>query len=71
MTHAPAGEILQVTELRAYAPKAAAPASAVASGSDRGVFLRKGKKAVGSQLVLEDINEEVLDIPTFLRRQAD
>jgi cell division protein FtsZ len=66
-----AEEAPRVTELRAYAPKAAAPASAVASGSDRGVFLRKGKKAVGSQLVLEDINEEVLDIPTFLRRQAD
>jgi cell division protein FtsZ len=61
----------RVAELRAYAPKAAASASAIASGADRGSFLRKGKKAVGSQLVLEEINEEVLDIPTFLRRQAD
>jgi cell division protein FtsZ len=68
---APAEEAPRVTELRAYAPRAAAAASAVASGSDRGVFLRKGKKAVGSQLVIEEINEEVLDIPTFLRRQAD
>jgi cell division protein FtsZ len=71
MDAAPAEETSRVTELRAYAPKAAASASAVASGSDRGAFLRKGKKAVGSQLVMEDINEEVLDIPTFLRRQAD
>ena len=63
-------ETPRVTDLRAYAPKAAASAAA-ASGGDRGVFLRKGKKAVGSQLVIEDINEEVLDIPTFLRRQAD
>ena len=68
---APVEETPRVTELRAYAPKAAASASAAASGSDRGAFLRKGKKAVGSQLVIEDINEEVLDIPTFLRRQAD
>jgi len=63
-------ETPRVTDLRAYAPKAAASAAA-ASGGDRGVFLRKGKKVVGSQLVIEDINEEVLDIPTFLRRQAD
>ncbi|MFI5340859.1 MAG: cell division protein FtsZ [Candidatus Methylomirabilales bacterium] len=67
---APVEETPRVTDLRAYAPKAAASAAA-ASGGDRGVFLRKGKKAVGSQLVIEDINEEVLDIPTFLRRQAD
>jgi cell division protein FtsZ len=67
---APVEEPPRVTELRAYAPKAAA-ASAAASGADRGAFLRKGKKAVGSQLIIEDINEEVLDIPTFLRRQAD
>lgn len=66
---APVEEMPKITELRAYTPKAAA--SAAASGSDRGAYLRKGRKAVGSQLVLEDINEEVLDIPTFLRRQAD
>jgi cell division protein FtsZ len=66
---AQAEETPKVTELRAYTPKAAA--AAVASGSDRGAYLRKGKKAVGPQLVLEDLNEEVLDIPTFLRRQAD
>ena len=69
---APVEETPRVTELRAYAPKAAmAAATAVAAGTDHGAFLRKGKKAVGSQLVIEDINEEVLDIPTFLRRQAD
>jgi cell division protein FtsZ len=60
-------ETPRVTDLRSYAPKAAA----VTGNSDRGAFLRKGKKAVGSQLALEDISEEVLDIPTFLRRQAD
>ena len=57
----------RVTDLRAYAPRAAA----AAAGPDRGAFLRKGKKVVGSQLALEEVNEEVLDIPTFLRRQAD
>ncbi len=67
----PVDETPRVTELRAYAPKAAATASPAASSADRGVFLRKGKKAVGSQLVIEEIDEEVLDIPTFLRRQAD
>ena len=37
-------------------------------------FLRRGqaKKVVNApQLPLEDLSEEVLDIPTFLRRQAD
>lgn len=67
-----AEETPRVTELRAYAPKAAsASVAAAVPGVDRGAFLRKGKKAVGSQLVLEEMNEEVLDIPTFLRRQAD
>jgi hypothetical protein len=61
-------EAPRVTELRPYAQKAAAVA---AGGSDRGTFLRKGKKAAGPQLALEEVNEEVLDIPTFLRRQAD
>ena len=64
-------EARRVTELRAYAPKAATASAAAASGPDRGALLRKGKKVVGSQLVLEDVSEEVLDIPTFLRRQAD
>jgi cell division protein FtsZ len=65
-------ETPRVTELRAYAPKAApAPVAVAVPGGDRGAFLRKGKKAAGSQLVLEEISEEVLDIPTFLRRQAD
>jgi cell division protein FtsZ len=61
-------EVPRVTELRAYAPKAAVAAT---PAPDRGAFLRKGKKAVGSQMVLDDVSEEVLDIPTFLRRQAD
>ena len=64
-----AAEVPRITDLRAYAPKAAVAAGA--SAPDRGVYLRKGKKVVGSQLVLEEMNEEVLDIPTFLRRQAD
>ena len=64
-------ETPRVTDLRAYAPKAAAIPVAAAAASDRGAFLRKGKKVVGSQLVIEDLDEEVLDIPTFLRRQAD
>ncbi len=59
-------ETPRVTELRAYGPKVAAGA-----GPDRGAFLRKGKKAAGPQLALEEVSEEVLDIPTFLRRQAD
>ncbi|MBI2560808.1 MAG: cell division protein FtsZ [candidate division NC10 bacterium] len=57
----------RVTELRPYAAKAAA----AVAGPDRGPFLRKGKKAAGPQLALEEVTEEVLDIPTFLRRQAD
>lgn len=61
-------EAPRVAELRAYAPKASAAGS---GGSERGAYLRKGKKAVGSQLLLEEVSEEVLDIPTFLRRQAD
>jgi cell division protein FtsZ len=60
-------EFPRVTDLRAYAPKAAATAPA----PDRGTFLRKGRKAVGSQLAIEEVTEEILDIPTFLRRQAD
>jgi cell division protein FtsZ len=65
----PAEETPRVTDLRAYTPKAAA--AAASAGPDRGTFLRKSKKVVGSQLALEDVTEEVLDIPTFLRRQAD
>lgn len=64
-------ETPRVTDLRAYAPKNASASAVAASSMERGTFLRKGKKAVGSQLVIEDINEDVLDIPTFLRRQAD
>jgi cell division protein FtsZ len=62
-----AEEAPRVTDLRTYAPKPpAAPAAA-----DRGTYLRRGRKVVGAQLPLEDLSEEVLDIPTFLRRQAD
>jgi cell division protein FtsZ len=58
----------RVTDLRTYAPKppAAPPVP------DRGTYLRRGRKVVGGgQLPLEDLSEEMLDIPTFLRRQAD
>jgi cell division protein FtsZ len=59
----------RVTDLRTYAPKppVAPPAP------DRGAYLRRGRKVVGgaAQLPLEELSEELLDIPTFLRRQAD
>jgi len=46
--------------------------AAAAPAPERGAYLRKGKKVVGgSQLAIEELTEEVLDIPTFLRRQAD
>ncbi|HSB68930.1 MAG TPA: cell division protein FtsZ [Candidatus Methylomirabilis sp.] len=65
----PVEEVPRVTELKAYTPKAAA---VPASPPDRATYLRKGRKVVGGgQLPLEDLTEEVLDIPTFLRRQAD
>lgn len=70
--NAPVEEVLvatpAVTDLRTYVPKAAPPPPTPA---DRGSYLRRGKKVVGGQLALEDLTEEVLDIPTFLRRQAD
>src|SRR5512136_751865 len=65
-----AEEAASVTQLRPYAPKPAPPKPASESVS----YLRKGqaKKVVNApQLPLEDLSEEVLDIPTFLRRQAD
>ena len=63
-------EAAAVTQLRPYTPKPAPPRPAAEGVS----FLRKGqaKKLVNAaQLPLEDLSEEVLDIPTFLRRQAD
>ncbi len=63
----PAQETPRVTDLRAYAPKPPATPPA----GDRGAYLRRGRKIVGAQLPLDDLTEEVLDIPTFLRRQAD
>jgi cell division protein FtsZ len=61
-----------VTKLQTYKPKAAAAPAPVAK---EGAFLRRGKKAVAGgavmQMDLEELSEEVLDIPTFLRRQAD
>ena len=63
-------EATSVTQLRPYAPKPTPPKPA----SEGVSFLRKGqvKKVVNAaQLPLEDLSEEVLDIPTFLRRQAD
>jgi cell division protein FtsZ len=63
-------EATSVAQLRPYAPKPAAPKPSPEQVS----YLRKGqvKKVVNApQLPLEDLSEEVLDIPTFLRRQAD
>jgi cell division protein FtsZ len=65
----PVEETTRVTDLRSYTPK---PILVPAAAPDRATYLRKGKKVVGgAQLALEDLSEEVLDIPTFLRRQAD
>ena len=62
-------EVPRLSDLRDYKAKAAA---AAAPPPDRGAYLRKGRKVVNApQLPLEDLTEEVLDIPTFLRRQAD
>lgn len=65
-----AEEATSVAQLRPYTPKPAPPKPP----ADGVAFLRKGqvKKVVNApQLPLEDLSEEVLDIPTFLRRQAD
>ena len=62
-----------VATLRPYAPKPVAQKGPSESES----YLRGGrakgqiKKVVNMTLPLEDLTEEVLDIPTFLRRQAD
>jgi cell division protein FtsZ len=62
-------EEFTVTKLETYKPK---PAPAPAPPADsKTSFLRRGKKVFGDQMILEDLSEEVLDIPTFLRRQAD
>jgi cell division protein FtsZ len=63
-------EATSVAQLRPYTPKPAQPKPV----PDGVTYLRKGqaKKVVNApQLPLEDLSEEVLDIPTFLRRQAD
>ncbi|MBI4536361.1 MAG: cell division protein FtsZ [candidate division NC10 bacterium] len=57
-----------VTKLEAYKPK---PIPAPPPVAEKGTYLRRAKKVVGMQMDLEELNEEVLDIPTFLRRQAD
>jgi len=61
-------EAAPIPSLRPYAPRPS-PQKA----SPEGAFLRRGaaKKVVNMTLPLEDLTEEVLDIPTFLRRQAD
>jgi cell division protein FtsZ len=61
-------ETAPAPSLRPYMPKPAPQKAA-----PEGAFLRKGaaKKVVNMTLPLEDLTEEVLDIPTFLRRQAD
>lgn len=65
-------EEITVTRLETYKPKAAAAAAVPAPAApERGSYLRKGKKVVGLQMDLDDLSEEILDIPTFLRRQAD
>jgi hypothetical protein len=59
-----------VAQLRPYNPKPAPPKAP----AENVPFLRRGqaKKVVNApQLPLDDLSEEVLDIPTFLRRQAD
>jgi cell division protein FtsZ len=63
-------EATSVAQLRPYAPKPAPPKPSPEPVS----YLRRSqaKKVVNApQLPLEDLSEEVLDIPTFLRRQAD
>jgi cell division protein FtsZ len=62
-------EAAAVPTLRPYTPKPAPPKAP----QDGATYLRKGaaKKVVNMPLPLEDLTEEVLDIPTFLRRQAD
>ncbi len=67
-TDAESEAAIPVTRLETYKPK---PAPTPAPAAEKGVFLRRGKKVVGMQMDLEELNEEVLDIPTFLRRQAD
>ena len=61
-------EAAPIPSLRPYAPRPAPQKAA-----PEGAFLRRGaaKKVVNMMLPLEDLTEEVLDIPTFLRRQAD
>jgi cell division protein FtsZ len=61
-------EAAPIPSLRPYAPRPAPQKAA-----PEGAFLRRGsaKKVVNMTLPLEDLTEEVLDIPTFLRRQAD
>jgi hypothetical protein len=62
-----------VANLRSYTPKPVAKKGSPENES----YLRGGrargqvKKVVNMTLPLEDMTEEVLDIPTFLRRQAD
>jgi cell division protein FtsZ len=61
-------EAAPIPSLRPYAPR-----PSLQKASPEGAFLRRGsaKKVVNMMLPLEDLTEEVLDIPTFLRRQAD
>jgi cell division protein FtsZ len=67
----PAEETPRIPELKPFAPKA--PPQKAAAAAEGTPFMRKGqlKKVVNMTLPLEDLSEEVLDIPTFLRRQAD
>jgi cell division protein FtsZ len=60
----------RLPELKPFTPKAP-PQKAAAQESPQYVRKTQLKKVVNMTLPLEDLSEEVLDIPTFLRRQAD
>jgi cell division protein FtsZ len=56
------------------APKVIDLKATAAKGGDRGQFLRKKVAAGGARnepLPFRDLDEAELDIPTFMRRQAD
>jgi cell division protein FtsZ len=66
----PVEDTPRLPELKPFVPKAA-PKKPVAAESTGYVRKPQLKKVVNMTLPLEDLSEEVLDIPTFLRRQAD
>ncbi|HTX52007.1 MAG TPA: cell division protein FtsZ [Candidatus Baltobacteraceae bacterium] len=66
----PVEDTPRLPELKPFVPKPA-PKKPVAAESNGYVRKPQLKKVVNMTLPLEDMSEEVLDIPTFLRRQAD